>query len=778
VGDVDEGAPPVTGGGNALDRATLFADPSLRGVAICKVYSDRMDAWLSGLFDRARSGADPSERMALLAVGGYGRAELAPESDIDVLLLHDGVRRVAEVAEAIWYPVWDEGLKLGHAVRTPKEALALAADDLDTATSLVTVRHLAGDEELAADLADRAMALWRKRSRRWLAEISARVRTRQASAGEVAFLLEPDLKEGRGGLRDVHAIRWAEMAQAVMLEGDDAALAANHDVLMSARVELHRLARRPGDRLLLEEQDGVAAALDYSDADALMHAVSTAARAIAWTSDDLWERVDSSLTGPRGWRVSRDRVLEPDVVLREGRVCISASADPSSDQLLLLRVAAVAAEQGVRIERSSLDRLAASAPLVEAPWTEEARALFVRLFAAGPAAIPVVETLDQRDLFTRLLPEWEPVRCRPQRNAFHRFTVDRHLCETAANASAFVDRVERPDLLLVGALLHDIGKGYPGDHTDVGIVVVREIAERMGYALDDLTVLQDMVRHHLLLPDVATRRDLSDEGTVRFVADRVGSLAMLRLLGALTEADSLATGPAAWSTWKAELVAELVARVAHLLGGSRDTDAEAATFPTPEQLARVSEGRRIIEGLDDELLVIAPDRPGVFARVAAALSLNGLDVLAAAARTEQGMAVESYRVESNFGPVIRWDRVIGDIERALDGRLALDARLREREHVYASTKRTGPGPSAPSVSFDNDLSDVSTVVEVRAPDAIGVLYRITRAIADLDVDVRSAKVQTFDLDVLDSFYVQDRDGRKITDPDYLHELERSILAAL
>ena len=196
--------------------------------------------------------------MALLAVGGYGRAELAPQSDIDVLLLHTGVKDIGAIAEAIWYPIWDEGLKLGHSVRTPKEALALAADDLDTATSLVTVRHLAGDASLSADLADRALALWRKRARRWLAEISTRVRTRQAEAGEVAFLLEPDLKEGRGGLRDVHAIRWAELAQTVMLEGDDATLEANNDVLLDARVELHRITKRPGDRLLLEEQDEVA----------------------------------------------------------------------------------------------------------------------------------------------------------------------------------------------------------------------------------------------------------------------------------------------------------------------------------------------------------------------------------------------------------------------------------------------------------------------------------------------------------------------------------------
>ncbi len=759
-----------------LDRSDLFSDPSRRGVELCRAYSDRMDAWMASLFEDAASGADG---VALIAVGGYGRAELAPQSDIDVLLLHTGRRGIGEIAERIWYPVWDEGLKLGHAVRTPKEALGLAADDLDTATSLVTIRHLAGDRELTDDLAVKALALWRKRARRWLAEISSRVRARQAEAGEVAFLLEPDLKEGRGGLRDVHAIRWAELAQTVMLEGDDAALAANHDVLLSARVELHRLTERPGDRLLLEEQDGVAAALDYPDADVLMQAMSAAARSIAWTSDEVWERVDSSLNGPRAWRMSRDKVLDDHVVLREGRVWITADADVAGDPQLVLRVAAAAAEAGVRIDRSTIDRLARGAPELPTPWSDETRQLFVRLLMAGRPAIDVIETLDQRGLFVRILPEWEPVRCKPQRNAYHRFTVDRHLYETAANAAALVDRVERPDLLVLGALLHDIGKGHPGDHTENGIGMVRKIAERMGCSTDDTAVLQDMVRNHLLLPDVATRRDLSDEGTIRWVADRVGTLAMLRLLGALTEADSLATGSSAWSDWKAELMAELGARAAHVLGGGRAADGLAGTFPTPEQLERLAEGRLIIEGLDDWLMVVAPDRPGLFSRVAAALALNGLDVLAALAHTDdRGMALEIYRVESGVGPVIPWDRVIASVEKAVGGRLALEARLRERARVYARSSSVMGSPSPPEVIFDNELSEVATVVEVRAPDEIGVLYRITRAIADLDLDIRSAKVQTIDLDVVDAFYVRDRDGRKITDEDYLLELERSILAAL
>ena len=434
----------------------------------------------------------------------------------------------------------------------------------------------------------------------------------------------------------------------------------------------------------------MATALGYPDADELMRAVSTAARSIAWTSDEVWERVDSSLSGPRGWRMSRDQVARPRGGAARGpRVPHRGGRRRPADPLLLLRVAAAAAEADRRIDRHTLDRLAADRPRpADSLVRRGPRA--VRPAAAGRADPPSrsIETLDQRDLFVRILPEWAPVRCKPQRNAYHRFTVDRHLCETAANASALVDRVARPDLLVIGALLHDIGKGYPGDHTEVGIGVVRSIGERMGFAVDDITVLQDMVRHHLLLPEVATRRDLSDEGTIRFVADRVSTLAMLRLLGALAEADSLATGPAAWSTWKAELLAELASRVAHLLGGAGPGHGRGRDLPDPRAARSVGRGPAHHRG---------PRRPapGDRPRPARPVLPGGGRARAQRARRArppppapiEGMALETYRVESNFGPVIPWDRVIADVEKALDGRLALDARLRERAHVYANRSR-------------------------------------------------------------------------------------------
>ena len=758
-----------------LDRRPLLDDASVRGAAFCRALSDTVDAWLNELWVAADA---PASGAALVAVGGYGRAELSPGSDIDLYLLHEPGLDVVGLAERLWYPIWDQGQKLGHAVRTVKDTLSLAADDLDTATAVLSTRFVAGDVSLADELADKGLALWRKRSKRWLATLDQGVRTRHAAAGEVAFLLEPDLKDGRGGLRDVHGIRWAEAAEVPLLPGDDEAIAEAYEVVLSARVELHRRTGRTSDNLFLEEQDAIAADLGYSDADELMRVLSTAARTIAWVSDDLWARVESSLEGPFRRRLWKDRDVAPGVVLREGTVALAAGADPAVDPLLVMRVAVAAARHDARIDRATLERLTASAP-IPTPWSEEARRLFVELFLAGRPAVGVIETLDQKGLWEPIVPEWGFIRCLPQRNAYHRFTVDRHICEAAANAAALVDRVDRPDLLVVGALLHDIGKGRSGDHTVVGIEMVADIAPRMGFGADDTATLQDMVRHHLLLPDVATRRDLSDDGTLDHVAQAVGDLSTLRLLDALCEADSIATGSAAWGTWKQELVGVLVDRVAHVLGGGTIAEATGDGFPSTAQRDLMAQRRRIIQGLDEELLVVSPDQPGLFARVAGVLSLNGLTVMEAAGHSDDhDMAIERFRVGNNFGDEVRWDRVIRDLEKVLDGRLALEARLAERRKVYSRPRRLPGLVTHPEVIVDNDLSRTDTVLEVRAPDAMGVLWRITRALHELDLDITSAKIQTLSSDAVDSFYVRDSDGHKVTDREYLDEIRRALMYAL
>ena len=756
-------------------RASLAGDRGLVGRALCRAYSDLVDGWLAELLVAAEAECGAGG-VALVAVGGYGRAELSLQSDIDVVLLHTGRDDVADLADRVWYPIWDAGVKLGHAVRTPREALALAGEDLDTATSLLRVRHVAGDPALTDDLGRRAMEQWQKRSKRWLGELSRRVKQRHETAGEVAFLLEPDLKEGRGGLRDVQALRWAEAAGRLLWAGDDPVLEEAYEALLSARVELHRRTGRQGDRLLLEEQDGVAAALGEASADTLMHRLAACARTIAWRSDDGWQRIDATLSGPSGWRSQRNKAIGPGLWLRAGEVHVSADAE-LNDPTLVLRAGAAAAAADSRIHRGSLERLSVAAQPLPEPWTTDVRHALVDLLLHGHRAIPVVEALDQMGLWRLILPEWDAVRSKPQRNAYHRFTVDRHLMEASANAAALVAGTDRPDLLVVGALLHDIGKGYPGDHTEVGIELLAAIGPRMGFPSEDVAVLQAMVRHHLLLPDVATRRDLDDPATLELVATSVGDRRTLHLLACLTEADSLATGPVAWGRWKAELVDDLVRRTAHVLAGGRAEEVRE-DFPSIEHLALLTSGRQVLRGEGDRLTVVTRDRQGLFSRVAGVLALHGLAVRDAAVTSRDGMALEVLRVESAFGPTIAWDKVTADLERALDGRLALQARLAERAKIYGGRAPTAPVPEPARVVVDNDASREATVVEVHAVDSTGVLYRITRALAELDLDIVSAKVQTLGERVVDAFYVRRLDGAKLLDDDSILELERAVLDSI
>ncbi len=757
----------------AFDTSDLLDDRSLQGPAFCEALTSRLDGYLAAVF----ASAEVSAGVALVAVGGYGRGEQCPGSDLDVALVHAPGIDMAGIAERIWYPLWDAGLKLGHQVGTVAQLLEVGAENLEAATSLLATRLVAGQADLADELADRALAQWQGRSRRNLDQLQGAVAERHARFGEVAFLLEPDLKEARGGLRDVHSLFWVEQATVPILrEAESAGLTAAFETLLAVRIELHRLTGKRSDKLLLELQDDVADALGLVDADVLMAEVSAAGRAIAWTGEGAARRTLRASRRRGLMRVLtgiRRQEVAPGLVLDDGRLELTDDAD-LDDPLLVLRCAVTAARHEAYLQRGSLERLADNAEPLPVPWPAEARDLFVKLLAAGPAAIPVIEDLDQVGLFVLLVPEWEPCRSRPQRNAYHRFTVDRHLMEAAAEASFLVERVDRPDLLLIGALFHDIGKGYPGDHTEVGVDLLATIATRMGYEGDDVDLLVAMVEHHLLLPDVATRRDLDDDGTIRQVADEVGGTVLLGLLGALTEADSIATGPSAWSNWKAGLVRELVERTSHVLGGGDVGDVVGGSFPDADQQALLDDGTFLVRGDGRVLTVVASDRPGTFAKVAGVLALNGADVLGASAHSEHGRALSVFRVGSVLGGEPDWARIADQIDRALAGRLAVAARLGDRSRTYRPIRLTAR-PVRPTVTVDNTSSATATVLEVTCPDGVGVLYRITRAFTELDLDIVRARVQTLGSDVIDAFYVRDASGAKITDPEHLAEVELSVL---
>ena len=750
-----------------VEREQLLARTELVGAPLRAALTDLYDGWLATLL------GDPGPGVALVAVGALGRRDPAPGSDLDLVLVHDGSHDVSALADQVWYPVWDAAVGLDHSVRTVAQAESVAREDLKAALGLLDARWVAGDRELAQQLVSATRSAWRAGASKRVPELRAFVEERAKQFGEVAFLLEPDLKEARGGLRDVHALTALAVAQVADQPGE--ALRAAHDVLLDVRGELHRRTGRAGrrtvDRLLMQEQDGVAADLGYADADAMMAAVSGAARVIAFASDTTWRRVSAAapkrrMLGLRGPAGPVRRPLADDVVEQDGEVVLARDATPEDDAVLVLRVAAAAARARLPIAPITLERLASCPPLPE-PWPRAALDEFVALLSAGDGVVSVFEELDQAGLLVLLLPEWETVRSKPQRNSYHRFTVDRHLVEAAAAAAGLTRRVARPDLLLIGALLHDIGKGYPGDHTVVGMEVVARMAPRLGLDAHDAGVLVAMVEHHLLLPDAATRRDLDDPATAKAVADAVRSLEVLELLHALTEADSSATGPAAWSGWKGQLVGELVRRAGALLEGR---PAPSPALLTPAQEEVVARGEFALEADGETVLVVAPDRPGLLSLAAGVLALHRLDVRAASGFARGATAVTLYRVTPRFGALPDWTVVREDLRHAVDGTLPLEERLVAREAAYSRPDRV----AAPStVRLVDDASETATVVEVRAPDELGVLHRIAHVLEAHGLDVRSAHVSTLGADVVDAFYVPVLD-----DPVVREQVVADLLAVL
>lgn len=748
----------------------MLGQPGLSGAALRRALTGAADGWLRGQVGDAGG-------VAVVAVGGYGRQEPAAGSDLDLLLLHGGAVDVAALADSLWYPIWDAGVGLDHSVRTVDQAIAVARDDLKAALGLLDARHVAGDPALTGQLHQTMYAMWRRDARKRLPELVDVVQARTELSGELAFLLEPDLKESRGGMRDVHAM--TAIAAAWVADAPGERVRTAYSWLLDVRGELHRRSARGSDRLVQQEQAPVAAALGLGGPDELMRRVFDAGRTISFAADESCRRVQASSRPVRRWSRQGQPVRQPladGVVAQDGEVHLARDVDPAADPMLVLRVAAAAAQAGLPISSHTLRRLAADAPPLSDPWPDAARDALVATLGAGRPAIAVFEALDQAGLLVPLIPEWTAVRCLPQHNAVHRFTVDRHLVEAAAEAAAFTRRVARPDLLLLGALLHDIGKGFPGDHTDAGVAIVPDMARRLGLVPADVETLTALVRHHLLLPDTATRRDLSDPATIEMVASAVGDGTTLELLHALTEADAAATGPAVWGEWKARLVADLVSRTAAALSGEQQGEDEPLQ---PDQVSLAQCGELAVALSGSLVTIVAPDRPGLLWRWAGVLALHRLEIRSATAATVAShagrMAVTVCEVAPRFGRLPEVETLRADVRRAYDDALPLANRLADRERTYAADRPAAVVP--PRVLWVEAASRSATVVEVRAHDVEGLLYRLTRALADAGLDVRSARIHTLGAEAVDTFYLVDGSGKPIRDESRRGQIEGALLAA-
>lgn len=729
---------------------------------------DLHDFWLSS---RAAT-IGLTDRAALVAVGALGRRELAPWSDLDLVLLHDGRKDVDRLADQLWYPLWDAGIGLDHSVRTPGQAVQVAATDLRAAFGLLEIRHIAGDPALTAGVRDAVRQAWRAGIRSRFDEIVEGANARWTKVGDVAHRVEPDLKSGHGGLRDVQLVD--ALAAAQLVDRPSGEVLEAQRLLLDVRTELHRLAGRARDVLRAQDADEVAAVLELGDRFELARALSGAARAVAFCAETSLRSARGALPrrglaalGRRGLgRSPVRRPLDSGVVEHAGEVTLARDASAPRDPALVLRVAATAARTGLPVAAGTLHRLADTAPELREPWPRDALGELLSLLGTGRPLVDVVEALDRTGLWGRLFPEWGAVRDLPPRDRAHVWTVDRHLVETCAQAARLTTRVARPDLLLVGSLLHDIGKGRGGDHSVVGESLAVQVGRRLGFAEPDVVLLGAMVRHHLLLPHTATRRDLDDPTTVTRVVETldgaVGGSAglLLDLLTALAEADSLATGPGVWSPWKKTLIGDLARRSRALLAGEdlvappEDWDAELAA-------AVQADGRPQVRFLDEEtpatVLVAVPDARGSLAAAAGVLALHSLEVHAAELATSGEVGVFTFTVSPRFGGLPDPAVLRTDLGRVVDGTLVLAEALARKERDYAPTNSTEP-VAPPRVLWFDDEATGAVVLELRGTDRIGLLHRVAAALEGCDADLRWARVATLGASVVDSFCLAGPNG--------------------
>ena len=694
--------------------------------------------------------------VALVAVGGYGRSELAPHSDLDVVLVHADEVDVRRVAQEVWYPLWDAGANIDHSVRALSEVTGAARDDPRVALGLLDTRHLAGDPSLTLRLRADLLAHWRRDARRQLPALRALVERRGERTGELAHASVPDLKESVGGLRDATVLRALVATWLVDVSHSD--LEPSRLALLDVRDVLHQVAGRATDRVAPETWPELATALGLPDAAAAQRQVREVGRRITHLSRLTWQRVDAVLARPAATRRRAPELerVAPGVAVSRGEVVLDRGTAPGSDPHLLVRAAAEAAERRLVLSPATAARLGRDGAVLPQPWGREARNLFTRLLAAGPGLLPVWETLDETGALGRLLPEWERVRLLPHASVVHRFTVDRHLVETCIEASRLIRRVSRPDVLMVAALLHDLGKGQLVDHSVAGEPLAAAAAARMGFDEREAALVRGLVRWHLLLSEVSTTRDLEDPATVAYVVERVPDAETLDLLEVLTEADARATAPQAWTTWRAGLVADLARRVRRALGEGTVPEETGDAPPVVEVAAAVrADPRRVdvrLETGEDgaTVTVVSGDRTGLIADVAGALTVQRASIRSARAWTQDDLAVSVWDVDdTHLDEGILRQR----LEAVVAARTDPAARLRP-------PRDTG---LEPSVQVRHDASHQATVMEVRVEDRPGVVYLVCSALAGLDVSVRSAHLTTLGPQAVDVFYVQEQGAGALSD---------------
>ena len=789
--------------------------------------------------------------IALIALGGYGRRELYPFSDVDLLLLHDrkAGKYMQKVAESILYPLWDANFEVGHSVRTIKDAVRFANHDFIFRVSLLDARLLTGDESLFQGLLKKYRKKVLEGQRHSFVRTMDEMRTqRRDKYGSHAFLLEPHIKEGKGGMRDIQAMLWtakavfglsglAAMEDAGLIEaGEHRSFLSSWNMLAKIRNRLHYISGRHNDQLFFEHQEEMALAFGFQDAPGVlavehfMRKLYSDLQTIAVTTDIFFEHVHEVLG--LGEKNRKSKPLEKGITACCSTLRMTTSNEElAARPLLLMRLFLQSSRTGLPIHHRSRQLVTRSLQLVDDHFKNSKRvaAIFMEILTRPENGSEVLETMLETGLLPAYIPEFSDVESLAQHDLYHVYTVDRHQLQTVAELSLLRESeaelfqaLPEQQLLYLAGLLHDIGKGKQTDHSRLGADMIRLAGKRMGLSQEQQDILSFLVQYHLYLPENALRRDLDDREFIQKTADLMGDTNRLTMLYLLSIADSKATGPSAWSSWKSGLMADLylkvracleaecaqaarneeitedeeqgirwlLEQVEQRLQGDEQTRIAPSELPadyllsfTPEMVCSHLRLHRDNSSLLQQKVLLFPEKrqgswslmmmsrnlPGLLAKLCGVLTLHKLSVLAAQIFTWQDKTVLDVldvvpMADSGFDEQ-NWQALEHDLNLAVNYRL--DVGLQLHAKLQQSNRRNKKKPVQQlnkKVVIDNSFSSRFTVIEVYGVDRAGTLYQLTQTLSDFQLDIHRARIATEVEQLIDIFYVTTPAGDKIEEP--------------
>ncbi len=844
---------------------------SSSGALVIAAHSDLMDRLVRRLFELAEEfyfseGGDESNGLCVLAAGGYARREMNIHSDVDLLLLYrDKVSsHVSAVVERVQLWLWDANLAVGAATRTIDDTIGLARKDATVATSIIGPRFLAGSGLLFHEFQERVRSKVFGNPARFIDQQLEAQAERHAKLGDSLYLLQPNLKDGAGALRDYHLAWWVMQVTnaraggmedllhlGLLTETELNELRAALDFLWRTRNELHLLSGRKNDQLSFELQEQVAKSFGYESDDVVlsverfMSDYYRHARAISNYSSLVVEQCRQRVVRPRRRRV---RQVESGFRVADGQLEIPHVRLLREDPVRLLEAFAVAQDEDVRLTRKARRLIREHLHLIDDEYrrSDRARAAFFRILESPRRVMRSLIAMNEVGLLGAFLPEWQHVVCRWQHVMYHTYTVDVHsiflveelrrlwLGEYEKPFPGLTEMMRASDdrsVLFLGCLMHDIGKGFGGNHSAKGVERAGPCLERLGLSPERTEQVLFLVEHHLLMSHLAQRRDLSDPRLILDFAQTVGDRTNLRNLYLVTFADMRASSSKAWTDWKGNLLRELYERTSELLetGGADArraleligkrvlTRREAAekelasqgfdsgrvqqyfdslprryfTAHSPAQIARhaavllpmergqlFATARREMRGGFTEFILTAKDTHGLFSKVAGTLTAHDINILGAHVySTRDGQALEVYRVSTPEGGEnerrIVWGELEASLGQVLRGDLDVAELLVRRGRRLGQLEGRLTAP--PSVSVANDESDFYTIVDISADDRLGLLHQLTGVIAEHGYEIYISKAAKIRDQVTDTFYLKDSDGRKLTDDAALERLQGDLL---